>query len=31
MEGATFPDFDEKDVMDQPLSLSHFRGKVGAN
>jgi thiol-disulfide isomerase/thioredoxin len=28
VEGATFPDFDEKDVMDQPLSLSHFRGKV---
>jgi peroxiredoxin len=28
VQGATFPDFDEKDVMDQPLSLSRFRGKV---
>jgi thiol-disulfide isomerase/thioredoxin len=28
VQGATFPDFDEKDLMDQPLSLSHFRGKV---
>jgi peroxiredoxin len=28
VKGATFPDFDVKDVMGQPLSLSSFRGKV---
>ncbi|MES1180231.1 MAG: TlpA disulfide reductase family protein [Verrucomicrobiota bacterium] len=28
MKGATFPDFDEKDVMGQQLSLSSYRGKV---
>lgn len=28
MEGAIFPDFQEKDVMGRPLSISDFRGKL---
>jgi thiol-disulfide isomerase/thioredoxin len=27
-EGAQFPDFNEKDVMGQPLSIANYKGKV---
>jgi peroxiredoxin len=28
VEGAKFPDFEEKDVMGKPLSISNYKGKV---